>query len=81
MSLQSIPSTRRNSSIGTISEVDSIDDNDGHHNQGYESSLDVGEMIKERMRDLGVDQLDVIEAVQRTNNPDVDKSEISLYQK
>ncbi|TIA86763.1 hypothetical protein E3P99_03587 [Wallemia hederae] len=78
MSLQSIPSTRRNSSIGTISEVDSFANNED--GKDYESSIDVEEMIKERMQDLGIDQLDLLDAVERTNNPDVGNSEVNVYQ-
>ena len=78
MSLQSIPSTRRNSSIGTISEVDSFANNED--GKDYESSIDVEEMIKERMQNLGIDHLDLIDAVERTNNPDVSNSEVNIYQ-
>ncbi|TIB79461.1 hypothetical protein E3Q23_00112 [Wallemia mellicola] len=78
MSLQSIPSTRRNSSIGTISEVDSVDNNS---EKDYESTaLDVEEMIRERMQDLGFDQQDIISAVDRTIDPEVNEEDIFKYE-
>ncbi|TIA99509.1 hypothetical protein E3P96_02910 [Wallemia ichthyophaga] len=80
MSLQSIPSSRRNSSIGTISEVDAVNDDNGHHNHEYESCIDVGEMIEERMRDIDDHQLDIIDAVQQAIDPNVDSNEIIIYQ-
>ena len=80
MSFQSIPSSRVNSSIGTISENESMEnENEIIEEDDCQSSIDVNEMIRERLELIGANKLDLLNVLKSNINANVDDDQQNIY--